>query len=293
MQTVGKHSPLIRKTEIMKPIILILISLILTILGCTNEVEINNREYIIENATNYNIDIRFYDRVSGDLNSQKSTMLKANEELLSNRIEINSNSKNSEEYPSLAFGSDSVKVILNNTKTFTNVFNIIDGTFSDPINRNLFKHSNYESLGNETYVFKITEQDYQNAENYNTDCITGDLNNNITADQILGEWKLTRGRNVWPVYLSTDFSNDNIIYNFKPDGILVISGVGTEEPPHTYSDGEYSYVFEHVDSWDETVWKLTINSQSWNAVWTYISQNDLMVLSQSYIDGSELCFIRN
>lgn len=132
----------------------------------------------------------------------------------------------------------------------------------------------------------IIEQDY-------TNCIVGELDVITTSDQILGEWKLTRARVLWPDYINSDFSNENIIYNFKPDGVLVISGAGTEKFPLSFPDGEYTYEFEHIDTWDETVWRLRINPEKWNSNWTHTTQNELMVLSQSSTDGSDLCFKRN
>lgn len=134
------------------------------------------------------------------------------------------------------------------------------------------------------YRIPILVQDY-------TDCIEGELDIITNSDQILGEWKLTRSRVLWVDYRNWDFSNENIIYNFKPDGILVVTengGIGG------FEKGEYSYEFKKdylsnsAYSNEPMVWLVKIS----NSKWTYKSQNDLMVIGQSYVDGTDLCFER-
>ena len=124
-----------------------------------------------------------------------------------------------------------------------------------------------------------------------TDCIMGELDVVTSSDQILGEWNLLRTRILWPEYQNWDYSNENIIYNFKSDGTLIISesgGIGG------FEEGEYNYVFEkdylsNSPSPNESkIWLVKIM----NMKWTYNSQNDLMILGQSYVDGADLCFER-
>ena len=130
----------------------------------------------------------------------------------------------------------------------------------------------------------IIEQDY-------TDCIVGEIDIINSSDHIIGEWKLLRTRVLWPEYQNWDFSNENIIYNFKKDGVLVVSesgGIGG------LKKGEYSYVLEkdylsnYPNSNEPMIWLVKIMGMKW----TYGSQNDLMVIGQSYVDGHDLCFER-
>lgn len=96
---------------------------------------------------------------------------------------------------------------------------------------------------------------------------------------------------LWVDYRNWDFSNENIIYNFKSDGVLVVTengGIGG------FEKGEYSYEFKKdylsnsTNSNEPMIWLVKIM----DIKWTYKSQNDLMVIGQSYVDGADLCFER-
>lgn len=69
-------------------------------------------------------------------------------------------------------------------------------------------------------------------------------NNDSTIDQIIGEWKLMQAKFYGleggsSSEDSIDYSNDHIIYNFYPNGTLIVSGGKNAG----YSDGEYGYFF--------------------------------------------------
>jgi hypothetical protein len=87
-------------------------------------------------------------------------------------------------------------------------------------------------------------------------------------------------------------SNENIIYNFQSNGVLVISG--STNLNGYFENGEYLYEFEKdnlsnsPNSDGLKIWLVKIEGEKW----TYKSQNDLMVIGQSYVDGSDLCFER-
>jgi hypothetical protein len=152
-----------------KTLLVISASIFLSVLGCTdNEIEMIDRDYIIENDTDFLVNIKFYGRIDGQL-SIKSKTLENRGGQLSARLR-QSDFDNSGYNTSSAFQGDSVRVTINNSKFYTNVFNTINYIFSEPLNRNLFIHSNYENLGNERYLFKITQQDYENAEDCNGNC---------------------------------------------------------------------------------------------------------------------------
>ena len=156
--------------ENMKTLLVIAVSVFLSVLGCTdNEVEMNRRDYIIENETEVNLSVKFYNKANGTLNNQTSKDLSKGEQL-SEKIELTIEFDISEDYPSLAYSSDSVRIVFNNEKFLTSKYNSINMVFSEPIGRNMFRHSNYENLGNERYLFKVTQQDYENAEDCNGNC---------------------------------------------------------------------------------------------------------------------------
>ena len=150
--------------EHMKIIIVLIFSLFL--FGCSFEVEKNKRDYIIQNDTDLKLDIKFYNKTSGILIGDLSGVIQTRDLQLINIIEQTC------EFDDIhvPYGADSIKVIMNENKRFTSSYNFDDHTFSEPINRNLFMHSNYKDLGNERYLFKITQQDYENAEDCNGNC---------------------------------------------------------------------------------------------------------------------------
>lgn len=131
-----------------------------------------------------------------------------------------------------------------------------------------------------------------NIENNNPDCIIGELDKDITSDKIIGEWHLIRKRTFWVSNYNYDVSNENIIYNFQSNGVLVISG--NTNLNGYFENGEYIYEFKKdnlsnsLNSNDPMIWLVKIEGEKW----AYKSQNDLMVIGQSYVDGSDLCFER-
>lgn len=114
-------------------------------------------------------------------------------------------------------------------------------------------------------------------------------NDDSINDQIVGEWKLTStvccffegGK-------TTDYSDENIIYNFQSNGILTVTGGQNIE----YPNGEYNYFFgkDYLggDTSDPKVLLIKID----NNKWTYNLTDGIMTLSMSYIDGPILHFER-
>lgn len=120
----------------------------------------------------------------------------------------------------------------------------------------------------------------------------GCSNSDDDFNQIVGNWKLTKakfyrldGANASDGII--DYTNDNIIYNFKANGTLIISGgknVG-------YENGEYLYFFGDDflgANTDPKILLVKIN----DAKWTYNLTNGIMTLGKSYVDGSDLIFER-
>ncbi|WP_369049538.1 hypothetical protein [Tenacibaculum sp. UWU-22] len=114
-------------------------------------------------------------------------------------------------------------------------------------------------------------------------------NDNDISNQIVGNWKLTEAK----FYGlegedSIDYSNKNINYNFKSNGILVVSGGDNAG----YANGEYHYFFgkDHLGgNTDPKILLVKINISKW----TYGLTNGKMTLGQSYVDGPNLIFERN
>lgn len=113
-------------------------------------------------------------------------------------------------------------------------------------------------------------------------------NDDDISNQIIGNWKLTEAKFYgFEGEGSIDYSDENIIYNFKSNGILVVSGGDNAG----YTNGEYEYFFgkDHLGgNTDPKVLLVKIN----NSKWTYDLTNRKMTLGKSYVDGPNLIFER-
>lgn len=108
------------------------------------------------------------------------------------------------------------------------------------------------------------------------------------SSQIVGNWKLVASTQYgFNGEVSTDYSKENILYNFKQNGTLQVSGgenVG-------YPDGAYEYFFgeDYLGGEnDPKVLLVKINDSKW----TYNQNSGKMTLGKSYVDGPNLIFER-
>ncbi|WP_179335145.1 hypothetical protein [Winogradskyella costae] len=110
-----------------------------------------------------------------------------------------------------------------------------------------------------------------------------------SANKIVDEWKLTEIR-----YYSTvgnsiiSYSGVNIIYDFREDGTLVVSGA--EQGVHTTGTYEYEIeegIVEGIS--DLVIFTVKIDQTYWN----YDLTNGIMKLGLSEVGGSDLIFERN
>ncbi len=114
----------------------------------------------------------------------------------------------------------------------------------------------------------------------------------ISENQIIGEWKLIEAKipkaaGVNSSTGSIDYSNNDIIYNFKSNNILTVSG-GTNVG---YPNGNYDYFWGEdylSTTTDPKILLVKINESKW----IYNLINEKMILEKSYIDGPDLVFER-
>ncbi len=119
-------------------------------------------------------------------------------------------------------------------------------------------------------------------------CSADDANNS----QIVGNWKLMEAKfygleGGTTSEGSIDYSNQNIIYNFQTNEILLVSGGGNAG----YPTGEYEYSFgtDYLGGSNEPqILIVKINSSKW----TYDFKDRKMILGKSYVDGPDLIFER-
>ena len=152
-----------------KKIILILSAVILT--SCVTESRMYPRQYSLKNESNQNIKLKFYLTSSNQLSNEIT--VDANNTFNSGEIEFSRPHSIDPDYivavSEFSKGGDSLIVIYSDLKksTFSIDFN---GNFSAPIDRNIYRFGNYTDIGNDTFQFIFTENDYNNAEDCNGNC---------------------------------------------------------------------------------------------------------------------------
>lgn len=109
-------------------------------------------------------------------------------------------------------------------------------------------------------------------------------------DNIIGKWKFVKTRTAALAAPSKtyDYSCNNVIFHFKEDGLLVISGVS--EGIRSFGNGEYSFEFKDVPFFTgmDGTYTITIG---------YISgacsiQENKMIIDRSPLDGDRQYFVR-
>ena len=154
----------------MKNLILFL-SVVIFSTSCVTESRMYPRQYSLKNESNQVIKLKFYFKYYNQLVYGEIITLNNTEVFNGGVLETDQPHSNEINHPIInAFkSSDSLIVIYNDLKksTFSIGFN---GDLSTPIERNLFRHGNYENLGNDDFQFTIMEEDYNNAEDCNGNC---------------------------------------------------------------------------------------------------------------------------
>lgn len=112
------------------------------------------------------------------------------------------------------------------------------------------------------------------------------------SPQILGEWKLVSARIANLITVQTvDYSDQNIIYDFRANGVLWVS-----QDNMGYAQGTYEYVFEEdylsgsPSPGENKGWLVKVNNIR---KWIYQRVDGKMLLRTSYIDGPDLTFEKN
>jgi hypothetical protein len=119
-------------------------------------------------------------------------------------------------------------------------------------------------------------------------------NDDDATNQIVGKWKLVkieyykRDANTNGSLQSTDYSVKNIIYDFRLNNKLIISGEDNMDSENRVSDYvfEKDYLSGFPSEGESKMFLVKIDGSKW----TYSLTNGIMKLGQSYIDGSDLYF---
>ena len=139
--------------------ILVIISFFL--LGCPTDDNRSDRYYTIENQSNYPLIMKFYR--DGNIIDYMTT-LSENGDSFTRTLRY-SNDEDNFTLPYFAYRSaDSIVIDFDDVKRQIYTLDFINKTISEPVDRNIYSHENYENLGKDRYLFKITEEDYNNAD---------------------------------------------------------------------------------------------------------------------------------
>jgi hypothetical protein len=119
-------------------------------------------------------------------------------------------------------------------------------------------------------------------------------NDDDATNQIVGKWKLVkieyykRDANTNGSLQTTDYSVKNIIYDFRLNNKLIISGEDNMDSENRVSDYvfEKDYLSGFPSEGESKMFLVKIDGSKWN----YSLTNGIMKLGQSYIDGSDLYF---
>lgn len=111
---------------------------------------------------------------------------------------------------------------------------------------------------------------------------------NGANDNITGKWKLVKAKAVFRDPRTEDYSCNDIVYDFRADGMLVISG--TTKNPIGYDEGQYAYEFSIGKLYQEAEEDYTLKIGN-TSLACNIEENQL-VINESPLDGPILHLVR-
>ena len=156
-------------------IILPIASLFIILLSCgVTESPLVSRTYSIENSTNFSVNIKFYFAVNDSL--VLSSSLPAGAKFQGDELVARSPIPTDSDYdgPRIsAFNlSDSTVILFDNSKKIVQQSFVTEGirNYSQPLDRNIFRHGSYEDIGNDEFLFTITQEDFERAEDCGGPC---------------------------------------------------------------------------------------------------------------------------
>lgn len=110
-----------------------------------------------------------------------------------------------------------------------------------------------------------------------------------SANNIVDEWKMIE-MHYYGIEgnTTTDYLEANIIYDFREDGTLIVSGA----EQNVHSNGTYDYLLEEgpvEGNSDLEIFTVKIDQ----TYWSYDLSNGIMKLGLSHVHGPDLVFERN
>ena len=148
----------------MRAIVYLLFCVILS--SCVVESKMFERSFILKNATGQSINVKFYDLVSGE---PTIITLGNNEDIegVVDESEVRIDDiPNGSGGPISSFNVRQIDLIFSNETILQSTSSSEDngqGFFSEPVQFNLLRNGNYQNIGNDQYLYTITQADYNAA----------------------------------------------------------------------------------------------------------------------------------
>lgn len=137
---------------------------LLLVLSCGPETEREMRTYVILNETNNNVTLLLSLNNIDKLNTY--VVLGTNEIYRGERLELGNLIMLPETTtPVQSLGADEVTIVFDDEYIlfFDVDLSNEEPVFSNPLNRNPFRHGSYEFIGDDEFLFTITQEDFENA----------------------------------------------------------------------------------------------------------------------------------
>lgn len=151
----------------------IVFTLLILFTSCIPAPELWQRKYIIENSSNVPVRVIFFvegDSSAGFLSKRLEVLERLEGGWVDLGVDPSSRPENElEGLPLSSYRADSVVIVFNNqAKLSYSTLGI--SIFSEPLDRNLFRNSNYEAIGDEEFLYKIIPADFDRADDCGGDC---------------------------------------------------------------------------------------------------------------------------
>ena len=144
--------------------ILCFLALITILISCGPETEREMRTYVILNETNNNVTLLLSLNNIDELNTY--VVLGTNEIYRGERLELGNLTMLPETTtPVQSLGADEVAIVFDDEYIlfFDVDLSNEEPVFSNPLNRNPLRHGSYEFIGDDEFLFTITQEDFENA----------------------------------------------------------------------------------------------------------------------------------
>lgn len=155
-------------------IIALLFSFFLVFVSCDIvDPQFTDAKFTVRNETNTDIALHFFNE---NINfPDRSIVLGSQEEYQGLNVESSVGNIFDDPERSVvgSLVADSIIVIFNNERFFSSYLITEEGntfSYSEPINRNIFRSGNYEEIGDQEFLYTITQEDYNNATSCDGPC---------------------------------------------------------------------------------------------------------------------------